>query len=243
MLSECEPDWKPQLKTAVLVLKNKFKPVQTRLLIYFHNKKSYFWAKKSVEVLRSWRAWCCRGWPSPWSGWANFTTRGWCGSDHHMIYVLSYVYHIYILYIWKDSGSSVVSLLQLMLCAPFVLLGKSPGGFRLKACWSKMLTVTSNDMLTCTHSVCWTVLVLNTAPQFVGDFPTHWNTNTVEMESHYMAIVGFSVDLCTGLMACSFTSVAQPQMLIKHSSNFAHSRLSRLNLLLHRDQHTWTGML
>ena len=79
------------------------------------------------------------------------------------------------------------------------------------------------------------MLLLNTAPQFVGASNTLHKTNIVETQSHYVDTIGLGVDLCTGLMACSFTSVAQPQMLIKHSSNFAHSRLSRLNLLLRRD--------
>ena len=91
------------------------------------------------------------------------------------------------------------------------------------------------QLLNCTRIVCWTMLLLNTAPQFVGASNTLHKTNIVETQSHYVDTIGLGVDLCTGLMACSFTSVAQPQMLIKHSSNFAHSRLSRLNLLLRRD--------
>jgi hypothetical protein len=79
------------------------------------------------------------------------------------------------------------------------------------------------------------MLLLNTAPQFVGASNTLHKTNIVETQSHYVDTIGLRADLCTGLMACSFTSFAQPQMLIKHSSNFVHSRLSRLNLLLRRD--------
>ena len=64
------------------------------------------------------------------------------------------------------------------------------------------------------------MLLLNTAPQFVGASNTLHKTNIVETQSHYVDTIGLGVDLCTGLTACSFTSAAQPQMLIKHSSNF-----------------------
>jgi hypothetical protein len=52
------------------------------------------------------------------------------------------------------------------------------------------------------------MLLLNTAPQFVGASNTLHKTNIVETQSHYVDTIGLGVDLCTGLMACSLTSVA-----------------------------------
>ena len=117
----------------------------------------------------------------------------------------------------------------------FVLLAKGLRWLQAQGLLIHNVDSDIQQLLNCTRIVCWTMLLLNTAPQFVGASNTLHKTNIVETQSHYVDTIGLGVDLCTGLMACSFTSVAQPQMLIKHSSNFAHSRLSRLNLLLRRD--------
>ena len=90
------------------------------------------------------------------------------------------------------------------------------------------------------------MLLFNTAPQFVGASNTLHKTNIVETQSYYVDTMGLGVDLCTGLMAFGFASVAQPQMLIEHSSNFVHPGSHMLNLLLHKALLIWcfcTGML
>ena len=75
-------------------------------------------------------------------------------------------------------------------------------------------------------------MLFNTAPQFVGASNTLRKTNIVETQSYYIDTMVLGVDLCAGLMAFGFTSVAQPQMLIEHSSNFCAPRFSYVEPLV-----------
>ena len=97
-------------------------------------------------------------------------------------------------------------------------------GQKLQAQGLLIQDVDSNihHLLNCTRMVCWTMLFFNTAPQFVGASNTLHKTNSVETQSYYVDTMVLAVDLCTGLMAFGFTSVAQPQIMIEHSSNFVH---------------------
>ena len=78
------------------------------------------------------------------------------------------------------------------------------------------------------------MVLFNTAPQFVGASNTLHKTNIVETQSYYVDTIVLGVDLCIGLMAFGFTSVAQAQMLIELSSNFVHPGSHMLNLLLQK---------
>lgn len=80
-----------------------------------------------------------------------------CFSESAFFYslgVCKYIYiYIQIFFIYeKFQGSNVDSMLQLMLCVPFVLLDKS---FRLKACWSKILTIYIYMYAACHFWIFW----------------------------------------------------------------------------------------
>ena len=143
----------------------------------------------------------------------------------------------------KFKVSTLLSLSVAAVAAPFCTVGQ-----KLQAQGLLIQDVDSNihHLLNCTRMVCWTMLLFNTAPQFVGASNTLHKTNIVETQSYYVDTMGLGVDLCTGLMAFGFASVAQPQMLIEHSSNFVHPVSHMLNLLLHKALLIWcfcTGML
>ena len=92
-----------------------------------------------------------RKWVYPFKGsshdmffWIRVFLQSWC------VYIYIYI-HIFFIY-EKFQGSNVDSMLQLMLCVPFVLLDKS---FRLKACWSKILTIYIYMYAACHFWIFW----------------------------------------------------------------------------------------